>query len=1295
MQVYLGWRQSSFEVVDVPAAAHGLVFSDVCARLVARLQLPASIVKSYGLVICERRHHLTVKRQALGLGGDPGHGRQRRHFPRFSNASNLVLCPSPATQVMPTLAQLRVCFPTLDLVLAFVVLPRDVLVCVHSFPYPVGVRGSVFRRGSSVDSASSDHSGSALVRSPVGVSGGTPLPASPLVAPVAPPSIGVEEPPRVQLPPAAAPSNTSGSGQLSTAQASARLRQKTVVLTRHVQQLGLMFGNLQKAKPDSRTWQDLWVVLLPESLCYWAASASVDQTEPRCIVFDDVVACSPLGDRCLELFCTERVHTFRAEHRLDMLRWVTAISKRLTFISENDLMAMADVQMSVASVRNSQADTSALLSASALVDALHVAVLREAVFDHARTTGHSPLCWFWVHVRVFQLCHPSLLVPRDGQDALALPPACAAVLLTHATRIFHRFLAVDAPDLLPHVERFREEILLELPKVPPSLFDRPLALVLAALDSECFTPLSRTPEYRSVVLTCPEARRRRYSRLRTLVGHGVGVVDEPRPLGVEDLSMAPVTFGRSTLSPEVSVELTKSYSGVMDSPGASGRSRGRSRAAGTPGVSLSGVGFFSGAGGSGAGAAGAAGGADGPSRGPGLLWCCSGVALLEGRSDLVAGWAVFSVQDVFRTTTAEVALPKAVVMEFAAATSMAGQQFVANSPSWLWPEMWGSEEAEWASREELWQLRDCTALATLVVMEYEAEVTAQVRDATIVRCAHVAARYRAVATNGSTGVADGCSEGEHPGSTGVYHRLAAAALSGVPSWAAVPLEDLVQDSATAQFFLPAGRRKDHPDAGPALEDLLCSPVGSWRGDTPEGGQQVRPGSAGCMATKDTGDVEAAAEALVRDRSDRPTLYQVFDTSAVDEGGLRCAAITGVPVSLLASQAGETGGFHGSSVAEVAVVVDTGPGAPPPASRTLPGTLGEGAALGAFGATVTGGTRGSDDEQVDGCAHPKLQLVSCRGGWLRVLWRDALLPWRLGESASLPPGSIDRLSNNSAGSTLVLGTGGVSGGAGTNAPGRSSPCGVVSGGSGAGGDVSSPAGEWLLEALRSRLGNSGWVRAFGVLCPDGTLRLGSVPLSLDQACRGVGVWGGVNVADSIEVCPPKVPGEPLHCSEVVTSLGVLVVVSEAAEDSVPWVNSLVLARPNREFADGEVVMEGILGKKGRFNRGWKTRLFRLLAARGGGAQLVYYEPSGFLSLGKVELRQTGSVVLTPGKLLAVVAVDRMPNPVSNDGTSVFPFNVVTPSRTWNLFSLTPENALQWIMNIRRFLLTRLQAAVEHT
>lgn len=55
--------------------------------------------RSYGLVICERRHHLTVKRQALGLGGDPGHGRQRRHFPRFSNASNLVLCPSPATQV--------------------------------------------------------------------------------------------------------------------------------------------------------------------------------------------------------------------------------------------------------------------------------------------------------------------------------------------------------------------------------------------------------------------------------------------------------------------------------------------------------------------------------------------------------------------------------------------------------------------------------------------------------------------------------------------------------------------------------------------------------------------------------------------------------------------------------------------------------------------------------------------------------------------------------------------------------------------------------------------------------------------------------------------------------------------------------------------------------------------------------------------------------------------------------------------------------------------------------------------
>ncbi len=238
-------------------------------------------------------------------------------------------------------------------------------------------------------------------------------------------------------------------------------------------------------------------------------------------------------------------------------------------------------------------------------------------------------------------------------------------------------------------------------------------------------------------------------------------------------------------------------------------------------------------------------------------------------------------------------------------------------------------------------------------------------------------------------------------------------------------------------------------------------------------------------------MEAAAEALVRDRSDRPTLYQVFDTSTIDEGGLRCAAITGVPVSLLASQAGEMGGFQGSSAAEVAVV-DAGPGAPLPAAHPLAGALGEGAALGPFGATVMGWARGSDDEQVEGGAHPKLQLGSCRGGWLRVLWRDALLPWRLGESASLPPGSIDRLSNNSAGSTLVLGTAGHSGGAGTNAPGRSSPCGVVGAGSGAGGDLTSPAGEWLLEALRSRLGNSGCVLYCTASCSNTPLSRTRLP-----------------------------------------------------------------------------------------------------------------------------------------------------------------------------------------------------------
>jgi hypothetical protein len=45
-QVYLGWRQSTFEVVDLlPSPTQPALFSDVCSRLVARLQLPTSIIK--------------------------------------------------------------------------------------------------------------------------------------------------------------------------------------------------------------------------------------------------------------------------------------------------------------------------------------------------------------------------------------------------------------------------------------------------------------------------------------------------------------------------------------------------------------------------------------------------------------------------------------------------------------------------------------------------------------------------------------------------------------------------------------------------------------------------------------------------------------------------------------------------------------------------------------------------------------------------------------------------------------------------------------------------------------------------------------------------------------------------------------------------------------------------------------------------------------------------------------------------------------------------------------------------
>ena len=40
----------------------------------------------------------------------------------------------------------------------------------------------------------------------------------------------------------------------------------------------------------------------------------------RCIIFDEMVACEAVDDRVFEIFCSDRVHTFRAESTADMLR---------------------------------------------------------------------------------------------------------------------------------------------------------------------------------------------------------------------------------------------------------------------------------------------------------------------------------------------------------------------------------------------------------------------------------------------------------------------------------------------------------------------------------------------------------------------------------------------------------------------------------------------------------------------------------------------------------------------------------------------------------------------------------------------------------------------------------------------------------------------------------------------------------------------------------------------------------------------------------------------------------------
>jgi hypothetical protein len=50
------------------------------------------------------------------------------------------------------------------------------------------------------------------------------------------------------------------------------------------------------------------------------AASNINSYNASCIIFDDVLACTPLGERCFELFCGERVHTFRAESNAVMRR---------------------------------------------------------------------------------------------------------------------------------------------------------------------------------------------------------------------------------------------------------------------------------------------------------------------------------------------------------------------------------------------------------------------------------------------------------------------------------------------------------------------------------------------------------------------------------------------------------------------------------------------------------------------------------------------------------------------------------------------------------------------------------------------------------------------------------------------------------------------------------------------------------------------------------------------------------------------------------------------------------------
>ncbi len=174
-------------------------------------------------------------------------------------------CPSPSTLVVSMLQYLRSTHPSLELVFVFGMLPHDVASAVAEFTAPA----RAIRRGLSTDSASSDGSASVQTAPRPLVHGGR---GSVVAGLGGPPD---EQQQHSRLLPGPSMGNLMPSA--NNASSVQRQRVKGTILATYIQQLGLLFGNLQKARPETVrcphrcvSTRALWHCILLVLLCAYA-----------------------------------------------------------------------------------------------------------------------------------------------------------------------------------------------------------------------------------------------------------------------------------------------------------------------------------------------------------------------------------------------------------------------------------------------------------------------------------------------------------------------------------------------------------------------------------------------------------------------------------------------------------------------------------------------------------------------------------------------------------------------------------------------------------------------------------------------------------------------------------------------------------------------------------------------------------------------------------------------------------------------------------------------------------------